>query len=405
MKKILFVDDEEYVLTGLTRAFAETPYETVTAANGRKAIEVLEKEKFDMIITDMRMPGIDGHQLLSIVRERYPEMIRLILSGLSDIDDVFSISFDGSAKIVLFKPWDNEELVRTIDKIFATEDILSGRHLFSFINNMGNLPTIKKSRDRLVKLIRTNASIAELAAEVEKDPAIVASILKVVNSAFYGARCSTTKQAIIFLGMINISNIILSTQIMSQTVKIDHPLFDRDILWQHCGICNSLTAMFYEKFLNKKLPNEIGAAGLLHDIGRIVMLSVDPAACQKMSVPLEENQIDILTEEYEVFGFSHQDIGGFLLNWWQVPYGAVESALYHHIPNSSQVINRELVCVVHLADYYAWTVMDHFSETGLCEDCFKVLNTSREACEEFVEEYRLKHCQQDEVAAKGNEKK
>ena len=84
MKKVLLVDDEVQILKALIRVFIDCEYDVFTAENGKDALEILERQEVDLIISDMRMPDIDGYELLSRVKELYPNIIRIILSGFSD---------------------------------------------------------------------------------------------------------------------------------------------------------------------------------------------------------------------------------------------------------------------------------------------------------------------------------
>jgi DNA-binding NtrC family response regulator len=88
--RILFVDDEPHLLDGLRRALRpiRREWNTAFAGGGEEALVVLAREPFDVIVTDMRMPGMDGAALLHEVVERYPNMLRLVLSGQSDLESV-----------------------------------------------------------------------------------------------------------------------------------------------------------------------------------------------------------------------------------------------------------------------------------------------------------------------------
>src|SRR6185437_12833432 len=82
MIRVLFVDDDPIVLKGLTMRLARSDrWEVHCAANGSAALDLLAQRPFDAVVSDMRMPGMDGMQLLSLVKERYPQIVRLILTG------------------------------------------------------------------------------------------------------------------------------------------------------------------------------------------------------------------------------------------------------------------------------------------------------------------------------------
>ncbi|MHB8131806.1 MAG: response regulator, partial [Mobilitalea sp.] len=107
MKKILLVDDEIQILKALSRMFLETDYEIFKAENGMDALNLLESTEIDMIICDMRMPLLDGYNLLTIVKEKYPKIIRVILSGYAEEKPMFKALLHNLAKLYVFKPWNN----------------------------------------------------------------------------------------------------------------------------------------------------------------------------------------------------------------------------------------------------------------------------------------------------------
>lgn len=111
--RVLLVDDEENILRSLKRVLRREPYEVVTAETGDAAIEVLENERVDLIISDARMPGMDGPTLLSNARRRWPWIIRILLTGFADMNSTIKAINDGQIYQYISKPWDDDEL-RTI---------------------------------------------------------------------------------------------------------------------------------------------------------------------------------------------------------------------------------------------------------------------------------------------------
>ena len=123
-KRILFVDDEPNILKSLYRLFIETDYNLMTADNGEEALKKMEEASFDLVVSDMRMPNMDGFQFLSKVKELYPLTFRIILSGYTDEKMILKALQQNVAKLYVFKPWDNKSLVSLIDRIFETQEIL-----------------------------------------------------------------------------------------------------------------------------------------------------------------------------------------------------------------------------------------------------------------------------------------
>ncbi|MDD5010628.1 MAG: response regulator [Phycisphaerae bacterium] len=108
-KTILFVDDEVKVLNSLRRGLIDEPYETLFADSGKKALEILEQKEVHILVTDMRMPEMSGLELLKIVREKYPKIVRIVLSGYTQIATLLTAINQGEIYKYITKPWQMEE--------------------------------------------------------------------------------------------------------------------------------------------------------------------------------------------------------------------------------------------------------------------------------------------------------
>ena len=86
--KVLLVDDEPSILKSLKRLFIDTDYKFFTATSGEQGLELCEKEEFALIITDYRMPQMTGVEFLAKVKEKYPDTIRIVLSGYADVEAI-----------------------------------------------------------------------------------------------------------------------------------------------------------------------------------------------------------------------------------------------------------------------------------------------------------------------------
>lgn len=111
--RILIVDDEEAVRQALTRLLRRQ-YDIEVAENGVKALEILEQQTFDLVISDMRMPEMNGAELLSQCFKRWPTMIRILLTGFSDLESAIKAVNEGNIYRYIAKPWDNDQLRQTI---------------------------------------------------------------------------------------------------------------------------------------------------------------------------------------------------------------------------------------------------------------------------------------------------
>jgi len=122
-KTLLLVDDEEAILRSLVRLFRNQGYNILTAGSGAEALRLIEANEVHVILSDQRMPGMSGVEMLTMVRERYPEIIRMVLSGYSDISAISDAVNKGNIYKFLFKPWDNDLLTENIRDAFERFDL------------------------------------------------------------------------------------------------------------------------------------------------------------------------------------------------------------------------------------------------------------------------------------------
>ena len=111
---ILFVDDEAVILKALRAVFSREGFQTFTASSGEEAIKILSQEDVDIVVSDERMPGISGIELLSMVKEKYPEKIRIVLTAYAELNTILSAINKVEAHRLIIKPYRNDDFVQTI---------------------------------------------------------------------------------------------------------------------------------------------------------------------------------------------------------------------------------------------------------------------------------------------------
>lgn len=389
-KSILFVDDEEQILKALRRLFMQTDYETFFANSGQEALKILDQEKINLIISDMRMPEMNGYQLLKQVRVKHPETMRVILSGYAEEKEIISSLQDGSTRMYMMKPWDNNHLLLIIEQLLALGEMFENKKVFEIMNSLDGLPTLPNIYNKVCGLIADNVDIELIAKVIEDDQVIAAKVLQIANAVVYGRQTGSVKQAIVFLGLANVKNIVLSISIIETNNKQHNNFLTNEILWKHASLTNKIVHSIYEKLLNKKLSSISSTAGLLHDIGKVILLQNFPQEYQQVTDQVrKEKTSNICAIENGILQVSHQEIGGFLLNWWGMPQSIIEAAAFHHTPFDKMIIERELVGVVHIADYYSWQRLNRVMNPVLDPDIFPALGITQEACEELIKEIKV----------------
>jgi len=306
----------------------------------------------------MKMPKMTGYELLSQVKIRYPNIVRIILSGFSDERIVFDALQKNIAKLYILKPWENDVLINTIEKIFEIESVLrENKNVLKLVNDAGELPTIKTSYQKIINVIENDEEIYKIVEAIEYDNSIVTKLLHIVNSSYYGVKTGSIKRAVAYLGIDNIKNIVTTSAFidsLSFNAKDNERL---ESLWEHAFISNRIISIIYNEFLNKKIPETEMNAGLLSNVGIIFMIHSFHEKYMEIFEEIKIQHTSIIELENRAFGANHQEIGGYLLQWWDIPLPIVEAALYHHNPFDKHIINQQIVYAAHIAEKYAWDML------------------------------------------------
>ena len=141
---VLFVDDEANVLNALRRSLRKEPYEQLFAQDPKEALDILGKRNVDLVVSDHLMPSMDGLSLLKMVKEHYPKIIRVLLTGHADVQMTIAAINEGEVFRFLTKPWNDAELKVTLKNIFEFIDIRR--------ENQVLLDTVRKQRAFIDKL-------------------------------------------------------------------------------------------------------------------------------------------------------------------------------------------------------------------------------------------------------------
>lgn len=108
-RTVLFVDDEQKILTSLKRGLMDESYKSLFANSGQEALEILKKNEVHVLVTDMRMPEMSGLELLRIVKKEYPHIVRMVLSGYTQVNTLLTAINQGEIFKFITKPWQLEE--------------------------------------------------------------------------------------------------------------------------------------------------------------------------------------------------------------------------------------------------------------------------------------------------------
>jgi HD-like signal output (HDOD) protein len=332
-KRVLFVDDDEYLHDGLRDALRpqRRRWDMTFVPGAAQAIAVLENEPQHVVVSDLRMPGVDGAALLDQVREIDPAAVRIVLSGQADLEMLARAA--GVAHRLLAKPCEVGDLVEMIERSCALQELITRVESKRRSGGSTALPSVPRLYVRLTELLASgDATAADAAAIVEEDMAVAAKVLQLANSAYFGRRnpVSKLRDAVAYLGLDALRALALSAAVF-QEFRVEPPIpgFDLDALQLHCSRVGHLARAIAAE---QETPLEVFAAGLLHDVGLLVLAAEDRDALGDILARAEgeKRPIDAIEAELGVCG--HAEIGAHLLALWGLPHTVTDAVANHHQP-------------------------------------------------------------------------
>lgn len=340
MTKLLFVDDEPNILDGLRRMLRtyRKEWDMSFCESGEKALGLLEEEEFDVIVSDMRMPGMDGAEFLTHVRDRHPGTIRVVLSGHSQQE--LTLRSIGPAHQYLSKPCDSEHLKSSIQSVMRLQSLISSEEIKNLVESIDTLPSLPSIYIELVELLSSpEASVEEAAELIAKDMAMSAKVLQLVHSSFFGMPIKVTdvKQAVVLLGTEVLKPLVLSTATFSQYEGIDLGGFPLEGVANHGLEIGMLAKKICEaESASAEVAGQAFLAGVLHDIGKVVLAQYDPQGYREIWQQRTISSIARAELEEIKYGATHAEIGSYLIGLWGLPYEVIEAVTCHHQPDKCE---------------------------------------------------------------------
>lgn len=373
-RRILFVDDERNVLDGLRRMLypmrGQWKMEFVT--RGEDALTVMESTPYDVIISDLRMSGMDGLQLLETVREKAPQTIRIMLSGYAD--QPLRTRASRCVHQFISKPCDADTLKKMVERALALYDRLHSTDLSDVLSRLTSLPVLPKAYREVMDLLNNpSCSLRRIGQVVAQDIGLSSKILQVVNNAFVtvqGQKIFDPVHAVSFLGFKAAEALILTSGVFSELAESSIRRFCVDQLQEHCmrvgtlarAICNGL-----------HMPDDqldvASMAGILHDAGKMVLISSFPEEYWKAILESRSRYFPVYGSERLALQASHAELGGYLLDLWGLPSPIIEAVTYHHEPWLCSQSAFSVTDAVYVANW-----IDHQRQNSLADGWTEAMN-------------------------------
>ena len=336
---ILFVDDDPNIISGLRRMLHsfKKEWNLFYALSGKEALDTISKEQIDVIVTDLRMPGMSGAQLLHEIQERNPEIIRITLSGYSE--EEMSIQSSRYAHQSLSKPASPEKIKSTIEKAFGLRKYLQNEDLIKLVNKIEKLPSLPDIYLQLEREMSSSAiSLSNVDKIISKDPVISAKVIQLSNSAFFGLpiRITDINRAVNYLGISIIKNLVLTIKLFKLLEGNNSKTKFYTQIWNHSNeVAENVRKICSIKGYSKSLKDDAFLAGLLHDIGKLILIDEFEDYFNNVSEIMKVEQIPFHEAEKKLLNANHAELGAYLLGVWGLPDSVVEAVALHHDNNTT----------------------------------------------------------------------
>jgi HD-like signal output (HDOD) protein/ActR/RegA family two-component response regulator len=345
--RLLFVDDELPLLDGLRDVLRKerNRWEMVFLSSGEQALAQLASAPFDILISDMRMPGMDGAELLARVKVEYPGAARIILTGHADREAILRAL--PVAHQFLSKPCETAVLRNTLERTLDLRRYLSLGPVIDRVGRIDALPSIPRTYGELTRAAGDPRSgLAELANIVEQDSAMSVKILQWVNSAYFGVpqRAGSIRQAVNYLGIELLKSLSLSTHAFSPMAVAPQLRGTVEALQERATKVAILARQFLGGEGNQ--ADQAFSAGLLQDVGKLICVAGE-------------------SSEADLGEVSHAQMGAYLLGVWGLPTVIVEAVAYHLQPS----LIGDGPCDVLAAAHAAGALVDAQTESAGFEPC------------------------------------
>lgn len=366
-RNILFVDDDTNILQGLRRMLRpmREKWDTHFATSGQEALEIMSRIKMDAVVSDMRMPGMDGPELLRRVQQEHPDAIRFALSGYSD-QEMVGRSIAPTHQYIT-KPCDEKMLVEALEQAISARELVPNKNVLDRLARIEHLPVLPRVYNRITsELAKGDPSPKDIGDIVAQDVGLSANILKLVNSAYFGLarHIATPQQAVIVLGVNVIRSLVLSLHVFQSFKPTGRPSFSLTLLWAHCLRAATIARTVAQaEGLPREQADHAYIAALLHDVGKLLLDAQCPDDCRRVYEMVRQNNRRVAEAETEVLGLTHAQVGAYLLGLWGLPGQVVHAVVRHHAaePDPAQLSIAEIVYFANLLDHDIIVFHEHYA--------------------------------------------
>ncbi len=350
-------------------------WEMQFVTNGKDALQILSNSPFDVLVTDIRMPQMSGIELLSEVVKRYPQIVRIVLSGTPDQE--LTLRSVALAHQYLVKPCSADVLRATIDHASNNRVMLENQTLKDLVSRLPCLPSVPTVYSALMETVRNpDSSIRDIGKVITEDLGMTTKVLQLVNSSFFGfhRRISDPVEAVVYLGTDVIRSLALTFSVFAQFEgKSGHNISVKK-LRDHSVAVGSLSRRIASSLsLKRSTVDECLIGGLLHDLGKLILITNFPEEYSRASAEAAMASVPITDIEREKFHATHSEVGAYLLWLWGIPDSITAVTSLHHMPLADKAQLTHPIAIVHAAD-----AIVNGNMSGIQTECLRLLGLADE---------------------------
>jgi len=378
-KRILFVDDDTHALSALRSMVGpmEREWRMSFAEGGSRALELLARDVFDVVVTDLGMPEVDGRQVLERVRDLHPMAVRMAFSGPGDLERL-----GGSLGVIhqaLSKTCGLEELIVLVGNALRLGGRIEDEEVKGLVGRLDGLPAVPRLYQELRGALEEEQTTVKGVAEIiRQDMAMSIKILSMVNSAFFGLRrtVESLQEAVAFLGTETIKVLVLAHGLFGQTGVLETRALTLEDIWRHSlSVAKGARALAAMEGLSRPLIAEAFMGGMLHDVGILILAKDFPERYDRVVRLCAEKALPVNLAEQREFGLGHPEVGAYALGLWGIQPAVLKAVSLHHAPSALRAASFNPLLAIHLADHICGAKDHHplFEHSELDERALGIL--------------------------------
>ncbi len=336
---VLFVDDDRDHLQSLAAVLRDyaTHWRIEYLNDPREAVEVLQRRSIDVIVSDLSMPQMNGIDLLEHARQLQPQAVRIVMSGENEEAALLrAIPF---VHQWLTKPVKPEMLYAAVDRAIASGTFVHRDDLRAILGNTQALPSIPSLFAEVARLIADpEIDLDRVATVVERDPGMAAKVLQMANCAFYRPErpLASIREAVMRIGLRTLANCVLAAEMFYSMPRDDR---QTAILVGAIETRARQQTMLLTQWcehaveLGPDVRELLPTAGLLHEVGALVLLQFDPLTHRTAHRLAQRHKLSLEVLERRLVGASHAKVAASILGTWGLPWPLIDLLANHHDPD------------------------------------------------------------------------